>query len=383
MSTLELKAHFSRVLGAAPERLHFAAHSHHPWPDVTFEAHAQAWHDAARLLDDKWGALFEGPWAEAQQHIAKELSLSSPRSIVFAPNTHELLVRLLSCLPERVKVVTTDSEFHSFERQLRRLEEEGVAEVERVPAEPFVTLPSRLSDAVQRRRPHLLFFSQVFFNSGAVVNSLPQVVAAAPAETVVVIDGYHGFMAVPTSLAAIEHRAFYLAGGYKYAMAGEGVCFLYVPVGVEWRPRNTGWFAAFGALAERSPGRVPYGPGAQAFMGATFDPSGLYRFNAVQRWRASLGLTTSATSAHVHALQARFVQGLQGDTLKAEQLLVGLQEPARGQFLTFREPNAREWTERLAARGVITDSRDDRLRFGFGVYQSEPDVDALLLRLAR
>ncbi|MDQ1568642.1 MAG: hypothetical protein QOF96_3522, partial [Actinomycetota bacterium] len=49
-----LAAHFSRFLGAVPGRLHVAAHSHHPWPDVTFDAQQQAWLDAARLMDDKW-----------------------------------------------------------------------------------------------------------------------------------------------------------------------------------------------------------------------------------------------------------------------------------------------------------------------------------------
>ena len=34
---------FRRFLDANPERLHFAAHSHHLWPDVTFEAQQQAW----------------------------------------------------------------------------------------------------------------------------------------------------------------------------------------------------------------------------------------------------------------------------------------------------------------------------------------------------
>ena len=43
--------HFSRFLGAVPGRLHAAAHSHHPWPDVTFDAQQQAWLDAARLAD--------------------------------------------------------------------------------------------------------------------------------------------------------------------------------------------------------------------------------------------------------------------------------------------------------------------------------------------
>ena len=37
---MNLKPHFSRFREANPERLHFAAHSHHLWPDVTFEARA-------------------------------------------------------------------------------------------------------------------------------------------------------------------------------------------------------------------------------------------------------------------------------------------------------------------------------------------------------
>ena len=40
------KALFSRALTLAPERLHFAAHSHHLWPDASFEAQTQAWIDA-------------------------------------------------------------------------------------------------------------------------------------------------------------------------------------------------------------------------------------------------------------------------------------------------------------------------------------------------
>ena len=54
--------------------------------------------------------------------------------------------------------------------------------------------------------------------------------------TFVVIDGYHGFMAMPTMLESIQDRAFYVAGGYKYAMSGEGVCFLHSPPGYGLAP---------------------------------------------------------------------------------------------------------------------------------------------------
>lgn len=49
---MSLKPHFRRFLEAQPARLHFAAHSHHPWPDVTFEAQQQAWLDAATHQDE-------------------------------------------------------------------------------------------------------------------------------------------------------------------------------------------------------------------------------------------------------------------------------------------------------------------------------------------
>jgi len=380
------KAHFSRFLQADPARLHFAAHSHHPWPDVTFEAQQRAWLDAARYADDKWDLVFSEVWPAAQRHVAQELRLPDPSSLVFAPNTHELVLRLLSCLPERPRIVTSDSEFHSFERQTRRLEEEGLARVERVPAEPLATFGERLVAAAAREPADLVFFSQVFFNSGAVVPRLDELIRALPSRAMVVVDGYHGFCAVPTDFSASAGRAFYVAGGYKYAMAGEGACFLHVPAGLELRPRNTGWFAAFGALEEKVAGRVPYAAGGMRFAGATFDPSGLYRLNAVMGWREQLGLTTAATRSHARALQRRFVEGVarrSGLCVRRGQLVVPAEDEAHGQFLTFRTAAAREVSAQLKALKVVTDARDDRLRVGFGAYQDEGDVDGLLERLAK
>ena len=42
---MSFKRLFSRSLGADPERLHFAAHSHHLWPDASFDGQTQAWTD--------------------------------------------------------------------------------------------------------------------------------------------------------------------------------------------------------------------------------------------------------------------------------------------------------------------------------------------------
>jgi selenocysteine lyase/cysteine desulfurase len=383
------KQHFQRFLAADPERLHFAAHSHHFWPDVTFAAQEQCWLDAARLADRKWETVFAEVVPAAQRHVARTLNLPDPATIAFGPNTHGFVMRLLSLFPpdKPIRVLTTDGEFHSFRRQIRRLEEDALAEVTRIPVEPIATLAERLTSAAARGGYDLVFFSHVFFNSGYALPDLGAIVRAVPErETVVVIDGYHGFLALPTDFGPISERAFYLAGGYKYAMAGEGACFLHVPPGQALRPRDTGWFASFGTLETGDDGVVPYAAGGARFLGATFDPVGLYRFNAVMDWLAGLGVTVAAIHAHVRGLQQAFIDRLAAlglSVLHPAQLVVALEQPNRGHFLTFRTPEAGALHQRLLDAGVVTDYRGDRLRFGFGLYHDPEDIERLCERLAR
>lgn len=382
-----MKNLYSRFLAAAPERLHFAAHSHHPWPDITREAQMAAWDDAALLMDQKWDRIFGVVVKEAQAHIARILDLDRPEQIAFAPNTHEFVVRLLSCFTpgRRIRITTTDSEFLSFSRQIARLEEDHLVEVTRVPTEPFETFVSRFMEAVRDPTNDLVFFSQVFFNSGFVVRDLETIVGAAPPQAVVVIDGYHSFFALPTSLRQVADRAFFLAGGYKYAQSGEGVCFLAVPRGFDRRPLNTGWFAGFGSLGGDDFNHVAFSSDGFRFVGATFDPSGLYRFNAVARLFQGPELSVSRIDAHVKALQRLFVDGLgrkarisvsPGDLIAPVDGIAGL-----GHFLTFRRKDAAVTARRLATENVIVDHRGDRLRLGFGAYHDAGDVEALLSHL--
>lgn len=379
---LDLRAHFSRFLQAEPERLHFAAHSHHPWPDATRAAQMQAWDDAARLQDAKWGEVLGPVLAACQTGAAHHLNLPDPTTIAFAPNTHEFVRRILSAMPtgRPPRVLTTDGEFHSFSRQAARLEEDGLIAVTRIPSDPGGECAARLVEAA-RAGFDLIWVSEVFFHSGYALAGL-EALAEAVGEAVLVIDGYHAFMARPVDLSRIGHRAFYTSGGYKYAMAGEGCCFLHCPPGWLPRPRDTGWYAAFGALAA-SDGRVAYAEDARRFLGATFDPSGLYRFAAAMRWVEETGLTVPAIHAHAHALQARFCAGLSGTGLDPAALAVPLEEPQRGNFLAFDIDDAEGWQSRLEAARIITDRRGRRLRFGFGPYQTAEAVDEALARMRR
>ncbi len=378
MTARDYKHLFAKSLAAQGDYLHVSAHSHHLWPDCSEAAQAQYWCDSAALSDRKWGKIFAEIIPGVQSHIARTLNLPDPATIAFAPNTHEFVMRLISGLPERPRILTTDSEFHSFDRQIRRLEEDGLAQVTRINTDPLKTFPKRMREAASGAYD-MVFFSHVFFNSAFAVPDLREIVAAVPDEkTLIVIDGYHGFMALPTNLSALHDRAFYIAGGYKYAMSGEGCCFMHCPAGYAPRPRDTGWFADMGALESAQSGIVPYATDGFRFWGATFDPSGLYRMRAVMDMLARENITVADIHAHVIALQDYFLEHL---AKKPGRLITPVNTPQRGHFLTFDTPDAATLCQSLAQTKILTDHRTTRLRFGFGIYQDKGDVDELVRRL--
>ena len=381
-----LAAHFQRFFEANPGRLHFAAHSHHPWPDATEAAHARCWSDGATLADRKWQRrIFPEVIPAAQGHVARLLGLSDPAQVAFAPNTHEFVVRLFSCLPRRkLRVLCSGSEFHSFRRQAMRLAEDGSIELRQVPAAPYETFAQRFAQEAAGGDWDLVWLSHVFFDSGFVVPDLEAVCAAAPERSIVAIDGYHAFCALPVDLSTIHRRAFYLGGGYKYAMSGEGACFLAVPPGCELRPEDTGWFASFETLSHRPGDAVPFSRDGFRFWGATFDPSGLYRFDAAMDWLAGTGTTIADVHRHSHAMQERFLAGLAALALERLPLATRVlpADVRRGNFRAFELADAEGVYDAISAANITIDRRDRRIRFGFGVYHDAASVDALLSRLA-
>ncbi|MGD0144118.1 MAG: aminotransferase class V-fold PLP-dependent enzyme [Rhizomicrobium sp.] len=373
---------FALSVGRAGAPLHAAAHSHHPWPDVSFAAQQAAWHDAAHLLDRKWDRIFAEVIPAAQRHIARELRLPDPATIAFGPNTHSFVLRLLSCLPSNrpARILTTSSEFMSFTRQIARLEEDGLVQVTRIATGPFDSFETRFAEAARAGQHDLVFLSQVYFDSGFALRDLERIVrAVSDPETFIVIDGYHGFMAIPTDLSAIAARAFYLAGGYKYAMAGEGACFLHCPPGFGARPRDTGWYAGFGSL-EAASQDVPFQSDGSRFLGATFDVSGLYRFNAVQGWLKAEQLSVGRMLAHVRGIERAFLGELDRHKARIDRAMLLMPDDSRrGRFLAFRTRDAGKIANDLEKRNIIVDSRGDRLRIGFGIYHETEDA----VRLAR
>ena len=371
---MNFKHLFSRSLGAAPGRLHMAAHSHHLWPDASFDGQVECWNDASRLADRKWDRVMGELWPAAQVEVAGELGSGDPSAIVFAANTHDFIIRLAAACPRadprRLRVLTSDGEFHSARRQFARWAEDGWLDLETRPA-------GEILEAARGGGYDLIMVSQILFGTGEIISETNSIAALGRASGPwVVIDGYHSFMALETPFQeTAAASAFYLAGGYKYAMAGEGLGLMHCPPGFGPRPPITGWYAEFGELTA-PPGGVGYTSDAMRFMGATFDSSSLYRFLAIRRMLKRETLTTAKISAHVESLQSHLLDAIGGSALASAELLNPLGDENHARFLAFRSPRAAQWQAQLMAADCITDVRGDVLRIGLGLYHDEKEIAA-------
>ncbi|MBB3764850.1 aminotransferase class V-fold PLP-dependent enzyme [Sphingomicrobium lutaoense] len=377
---MSFKPLFSKSLSADPDRLHFAAHSHHLWPDASFAGQVRCWEDAARLADRKWDRVMGEIWPAACAEVGRELGHVPADRIVFAGNTHDFLVRLAAAAPQRfgrkLHILTSDGEFHSARRQFARWVEEDSIRLETIPALPAESFSERFTQAAATGDHDLVLVSQVMFGSGRIASDLDRLVELSrPEGPWVVIDGYHAFMAIEEPFPERwSDKAFYLAGGYKYAMAGEGMGFMSCPPGYGERPPITGWYAEFEDLT-LPPGMIGYARDAMRFMGATFDPSALYRFLAVREALAENGLDTARISGRVARLHAQLVDGL-GDTVFARaELLNPLDGGPHARFLAYRHPDAARWCKALGERNCIVDVRGEVIRLGLGLYHDEEDID--------
>lgn len=388
MTLSDHKKYYSRFLNGHEGKLHFAAHSHHFWPDVTREAQLEYWDDCAKASDEKWNKVFSIVVPKTQTHIANILNIKDKNQIVLAPNTHELTTRILSLFlgKKNLSILTTQSEFHSWRRQILRLMEIPEIKVNMVAMSEKKELIKNLKTELSKK-PDIFFISQVFFDSGIALTDaeLMELHEAKSPETLMVVDGYHGFAAIPTNLSQLEGKIFYLGGGYKYGQGGEGVGFLVVPKG-NWRPAYTGWYAEYAHLSKPQGAQVGYSDDGMAFMGATQDPTGYYRFNATWDLFSQENLSVTKIHDFVKSLQKEFLKSIPDNFTSSQKLrpLYDINLEWHGHFLTFEsdsEEDATKTQEALKKLNVVIDRRGKRLRFGFGLYQNLDDVRDLCERL--
>ncbi|EQC43513.1 aminotransferase class V-fold PLP-dependent enzyme [Bacteriovorax sp. Seq25_V] len=374
------KSLFTHFLKANEGKYHFACHSHHYWPDCSREAQLAYWDDTAKYVDNKWGYFFEKKISRLDQLISDVLNIKN-KNFTYAPNTHELVYRFLSSLIRRdskLKIISTDSEFYSFERQINRLIEEGLCEVDIVPTYPYSTFKERFSKKSHEKNYQLAFYSNVFFNSGYAIDALAEFSLNIKADYQL-IDGYHSFMAVPLDLSFMGDHTYFVAGGYKYASAGEGSCFLISPQCSTLRPINTGWFADLAHLDTVDNSKIQYSNDGLRFAGATQDYTAIYRFIATLEMYKDKKISVETIHQYVIKNEDYFITGIAGTKFASSAIKQNLN--FRGHFLAFDfndSTRCLKVVELLKKENIICDSRNSVLRLGFCIYQDQNDIDYLI-----
>lgn len=354
-------------------------HSHQAWPLAAREGMLAYFDDTARYVDDKWGRV-AAVADEVRRKILVRLGFPESDALAFGKSTHELVYRLLTCLPRGARVVVTTGEFHSLDRQLRRLAEEGLS-VEWVDAHPRASLAERLAAATTADTA-LVALSAVLFEDAYVVRDIERVLERArQVGAVALVDAYHAFNVVPLSeteqLGPAWDDAFVTAGGYKYGQMGEGVCFLRLPPSAEaMRPVYTGWFADFASLekprGKRSVDRVDYASGGDRFAGATFDPVSLYRARAVLEHFDRFELDART----LRAISVRQTSLLVDRLCAAGASIVSPEDAHhRGGFVAVRCADAHAVVRSLRSQGVFVDARGDALRAGPAPYLLDDELE--------
>ncbi len=369
---------FSNFIKKNHGKIHFACHSHHYWPDCTRKAQLEYWEDSSKMVDDKWEYIFSKKIPRAQELLSEVLNFTRSSDITFAPNTHELVNRILSSFDGKIKLLTTDSEFYSFSRQLNRLIEAGIIEATIIATLPFESFEERF---IQESKSgyDIVFTSHVFFNSGLAINNLENFVEEiSKNNSNIIIDGYHAFMALPINLSSIGDKIFYLAGSYKYLGAGEGCCFMTIPKDCKLRPKNTGWFAELSTLDNVNENQIGFPNDGLRFAGSTLDFTSLYRMVSVLEMYEREEINSDFIHNHVKSCQEVFlkiIEEMSHPHLNRENLI--LQDlHHHGHFLTFNLESpeiVNSIKKKLEENGILTDSRKNRLRFGFSVYHDSND----------
>lgn len=357
--------YYSLFLEGHKDKIHMAGHSHHFWPDQAKIGHDKAFQMAMKHSDEKWDFAFTQLIPNVQRIISGHLNFSRPQDIAFAPNTHDLISKIISCFlfKKELSILTSTNEFHSVSRQVNRLQEETNISVNKIsPSE-------NLKEHLNNHSYDIIIFSHVFFDTGEVLheNKIKDIIENKKS-AIFILDGYHHYCALPFDLSKFENDLYYMAGGYKYAQSGEGMCFMTIPKNCELRPLFTGWFASFKDLSSSQEG-VNYENSGMRFWGSTIDLTPFYRFESVWSHFEKEGITVKDFHSYVRELQFDF--------LHENTLIKDFDISKHGHFITAHLDSSQDVNklyEYLYKNNILTDFRGTSLRFGFTPYLTKLNI---------
>ncbi|MBB4210798.1 selenocysteine lyase/cysteine desulfurase [Rhodothalassium salexigens DSM 2132] len=320
-------------------------------------------------------------WLEVYEDVRGRLARlvgAAPDEVALGGSASAVLGPLASALEPtlaRDRIVVTDLDFpttaHIWRAQAARGFEVVTAEA------PGGRLSlDRLTRLIDRRT-RLVSLPLVCYRNGALSDVAAVADLARAAGAWVLVDAYQALGAVPVDLGKLG-ADFLLGGTAKYLLGSAGLGFLVVrrDLVAGLTPTQTGWFGQDDIFAMDHRHHRPAATARRFETGTPPVPS-LYAAQAGLGLMDRVGV--ARTWAHVATLTERLKAGAAalGATLATPAAADG-----HGALIAIRAVDDAALVARLAARGVITSSRDGNVRVSPHFYNNADDIDACLDALA-
>ncbi len=236
-------------------------------------------------------------------------------------------------------------------------------------------------------RTRVVTFPTISFAPGFITETAPLVRAARDVGALTLADGAQSVGALETDVHALGFDALAVAA-QKCLLSLYGFGFLYVrrEVAETLVPVHV---ARYGIALDAhetaySDGPLEYLPGARRF------DLGNYNYLGMTATRAALGVIESVgvptIEAHVRRLAARLAEGLSAEGLPVVggapgphlAHIVSAGRLGGGRHYSADDPEINELHGHLVERGIVFSLRSGVLRFSFGLYNDDSDVDRVL-----
>ncbi len=315
----------------------------------------------------EWGHWVDR--SEAARSSFAELLGAAPDDVAIQTSVSAAVGALVSALDftgERNRIVISENEFPTI-GQIAHAQELRGAEVVQVGSEP-----EAYAAAIDERTA-LVCSTLVSYRTGAVHEVEAIHGLAREHGALMLVDAYQGVGAIPIDVGRMGDVV--VGGTVKYLLASAGLAFMACRPGLvtELLPTQTGWFAdenIFDMQIER------YRPhrSARRFDSGTPPVPNIYA--GVAGVRLVLETGVPAIQEHVRGLVARLADGVAelGGTLAAQP---------RGPLVCVRSTDAPAFVASLAEERIVASERDGSLRIALHFYNTDEDIDAVLVGLER
>jgi selenocysteine lyase/cysteine desulfurase len=334
---------------------------------------------------DQWETRGASAWYDTWWQALADLRAAYGRvvgapagTIALHPSISSALTSIAESLDytRRPKVVVTSLDFPTIAYQWLARVPHGV-EVVVLQSPDGIQVPLELYERAIDDRTALVATSHVFFTSGQIQDAAAIAGIAHRRGALALIDGYQAAGQIPVDVVALDVD-FYASGGLKWLLGGTGIAFVHARAELlpTLSPRAAGWFSH-----------------REQFR---FDPNALELHDDARRLESGTPalMPVYAQLGGLELLEEIGIAEVRHETAMLTEDLVALARergfkpkvaatPAeRSAIVMLPSDDPARDVRRLAAAGIITDTRPGHVRVSPYFYNVPDDYRALLEHLA-